>query len=70
MCYTKKLNGLNFNGRGRLDGTEKKLGPAFDGNFGCVKYNCDGCDHGLVDGEPQKRNLRLRTYLDLSRTLL
>ena len=53
MCYAKKLVGFYS------DGTEKNLGCDFDGQFDCVRYKCNGCDHGLIDGEPPKRNLRL-----------
>ena len=51
MCYAEKLIGYWPNGK------EKNLGPDFNGQFDCAQYNCGGCDHRLVDGEPSKRNL-------------
>ena len=49
MCYAKRI--LNYWG--------SDLGPDFDGKLDCARFNCGGCDHGLVDGKPPKRNLRL-----------
>ena len=50
MCYVKKLVRL------KRVGTEENLGLDFDGQFDCARFNCEGCDHRLVDGEPPKRN--------------
>ena len=46
MCYVKKLTGSYG----------EDLGPKFDGQFDCPKFNCDGCNEGFVDGEAPKRN--------------
>ena len=54
MCYAKKLIAFDYRGN------EKNLGPDFNGQFDCAQYNCGGCDHGLVEGEPPKRNLGSR----------
>ena len=53
MCYAKKLVGFYSSG------IEKNLGRDFDGQLDCARYNCGGCDHRLVDGEPRKRNMGL-----------
>ena len=59
MCYVKKLVGFCN------DGTEKKLGPDFNGQFDCARYDCSGCDHRLVDGESPKRNMGFRIHFRL-----
>ena len=46
MCYVRKI----------VAGNGTDLGSEFDGHFYCSRYNCEGCDHRLVDGEPPKRN--------------
>ena len=46
MCYVKKLVGWN----------DRDLGPKFQGQFDCAKFNCAGCNEGFVDGEAPKRN--------------
>ena len=63
MCYAKKLIGFDF------IGNEKILGHDFDGQFDCAKYNCNGCDHRLVDGEPPKRNKGFRISFNFYTTL-
>ena len=54
MCYAKKVVGFDWRGK------EEDLGPDFDGQFDCARYNCNGCDNRLVDGESPKRNLGSR----------
>ena len=51
MCYVKKLVGISGS-----DGKEVNLGPKFEGQFDCAKFNCSGCNEGFVDGEEPKRN--------------
>ena len=51
MCYVKKLVGIN------VHGDEVNLGIKFEGQFDCVKFDCNGCNEGFVDGEVPKRNL-------------
>ena len=58
MCYAKKLVAF------WSDGTERNLGPDFDGQFDCARYDCSGCDHRLVDAESPKRNQGLRINFD------
>ena len=60
MCYAHKI----------VDKLGRDLSPDFDGQFDCARYNCGGCDHELVHGEPPKRNLGFRTNFDFSRTLI
>ena len=61
MCYAKKLIGFRY-------GSAKNLGPDFDGQFNCARFNCGGCDHELVDGGPTKRNLGFRIKCRFSKT--
>ena len=63
MCYAKKL--ISFDAWR----VEKDLGSDFDGQFDCARYNCGGCDHRLVDGEPPKRNLGFRINFNFYTTL-
>ena len=68
MCYAKKIVGWD-NDDDRYDqyGVEKDLGVDFDGKFHCARFNCEGCDHGLVDGQLPKRNLGLRINIDFKK---
>ena len=66
MCYAKKIVGFELD---YLKGSiEKDLGPDFDGQFDCARFNCGGCDHELVDGGPTKRNLGFKTKFRFSKT--
>ena len=50
MCYAKKIVGLGG----------RDLGPKFNGQFDCAKFNCNGCNEGFVNGEAPKRNQDLK----------
>ena len=65
MCYVKKIIGFERDENGRW--IEANIGPDFDGQFHCARYNCKGCHHRLVDGQLPKRNQRFRTIFEFSR---
>ena len=38
----------------------------FEGKFECSKFNCTGCNDGLVDGEQPKRNWKFKSLTKTS----
>ena len=50
MCYAKKIVGYKG----------KDLGPKYNGQFECARFNCNGCNEGFVVGEAPKRNQDLK----------